>query len=145
MFWLRCVPETDTDVSIWGNKKTGQSTNGYSMLITADGYVQVHKWADGSQIWLNGQGTKLSGSIVSAFTDPKQTVTVQTSIEEVTIAGKATAEIRIKVNNSSVIVVQDSDTPFLNAGYIGLQGYATNNKTDSIRLLSARATDVLTL
>lgn len=145
MFWLRCVPESSTNVSVWGNKQTGENTNGYSMLITADGYVQVHKWADGAQIWLNGQGAKLTGQALSALADPKQTISLQTSIEEVSIAGKPTIEIRIKVNGSSVIVVQDSDTPFLNAGYIGLQGYATNNKIDSIRLLSAKATDALTL
>lgn len=145
MFWLRCVPENSTDVSIWGNKKTGQNTNGYSMLITADGYVQIHKWSDGAQIWLNGQGTKLSGQIAAMFNDPTATIQVKTSIEEVEVGGKSTIEFRISINGSSTIVVQDSDTPYLNAGYIGMQGYATNNKIDSIRLLSAKVTTELSL
>lgn len=145
MFWFRCIPETDTDVSIWGNKKTGQNTNGYSMLITVDGFVQIHKWADGAQIWLNGQGTQLSGEIVSQMNTPSATIKVKMSIEEVTIGGKPTIEFRVSVNDGPTIVVQDSDTPFLNAGYIGLQGFATNNKTDSIRLLSAKAYTDLSL
>ena len=145
MFWFRCVPETDTNVSIWGNKQTGQNTNGYSMLITVDGYVQIHKWADGAQIWLNGQGTQLTGEIVSKLNTPSAVMNVKMSIEEVTIGGKATIEFRVSVNGSPTVVVQDSDTPYLNAGYIGLQGFATNNKTDSIRLLSATASTDLTL
>ena len=145
MFWFRCVPETDTDVSIWGNKQTGQNTNGYSMLITCDGYVQIHKWADGAQIWLNGQGTKLPGQVVTLLSEPSETITVKMSIEEVVIGGKATIEFRVSVNGSPTVVVQDSDTPYLNAGYIGVQGFATNKKTDSIRLLSAKAYTTLTL
>lgn len=145
MFWFRCVPENDTDVSIWGNKKTGQGTNGYSMLITVDGFVQIHKWADGTQIWLNGQGTQLTGEIVSQMNNPSSVITVKMSIEEVVVGGKTTIEFRVSVNGCASIVVQDSDTPFLNAGYVGLQGFATNNKTDSIRLLSAKAYTELTL
>lgn len=145
MFWFRCIPETDTDVSIWGNKKTGQGTNGYSMLITVDGYVQIHKWADGAQIWLNGQGTRLTGETVAQMNNPSAVITVKMSIEEVVIGGKPTIEFRVSVNGCAPIVVQDSDTPYLNAGYIGLQGFATNNKTDSIRLLSAKAYTELTL
>lgn len=145
MFWFRCVPETDTDVSIWGNKQTGQKTNGYSMLITVDGFVQIHKWSDGAQIWLNGQGTQLTGQIVSLLNTPSAEINVKMSIEEVVIGGKATVEFRVSVNGCPTIVVQDSDTPFLNAGYIGLQGFATNNKTDSIRLLSASVSTDLTL
>jgi hypothetical protein len=72
-------------------------------------------------------------------------ITVKMSIEEVVIGGKKTIEFRVSVNGCSTIVVQDSDTPFLNAGYIGLQGFATNNRTDSIRILSARAYTELTL
>jgi len=141
MFWFRCVPETDTDVSIWGNKKTGQNTNGYSMLVTVDGFVQVHKWTDGAQIWLNGQGTKLPGQIASLFNDPNAEITVKMSIEEKPpIGGKPTIEFKISVNGCPPITVQDNDTPFLNAGYIGMQGFATNNKIDSIRLLSAKVT-----
>ena len=145
MFWFRCIPEEDTDVSIWGNKKTGQCTNGYSMLITVDGYVQIHKWSDGTQIWLNGQGTQLTGETVAKMNTPSEVITVKMSIEEITVAGKTAIEFRVSVNGCSTIVVQDSDTPFLNAGYIGLQGFATNNKTDSIRLLSAKAYTELTL
>ena len=145
MFWFRCVPETDTDVSIWGNKKTGQGTNGYSMLVTVDGFVQVHKWASGAQIWLNGQGTKLPGQIASLFNDPNAEITVKMSIEEKSIGGKSAIEFRISVNGCPTIVVQDTDTPFLNAGYIGMQGFATNNKVDSIRLLSAKVYTELTL
>ena len=145
MFWLRCVPENSTDVSIWGNKMTGQNTNGYSMLITFDGYVQIHKWNDGSQIWLNGQGTKLSGPIVAMLNDPNAVINVKMSIEEVEIGGKPTIEFRICVNDATTVVVQDSDTPYLNAGYIGMQGFATNNKVDSIRLLTATVTDTITL
>ncbi|MBQ2713001.1 MAG: hypothetical protein IJF71_06425 [Clostridia bacterium] len=145
MFWLRCVPESSTDVSIWGNKKTGQNTNGYSMLITFDGYVQIHKWNDGSQIWLNGQGTKLPGPVIALLNDANQTINVKMSIEEVEIGGKPSIEFRVCVNDTNIIVVQDSDTPYLNAGYIGMQGFATNNKVDSIRLLSATVTDTITL
>lgn len=145
MFWFRCIPEMDTDVSIWGNKKTGQKTNGYSMLITVDGFVQIHKWADGAQIWLNGQGTQLTGQIVSMMNTPSAEINVKMSIEEVVIGGKPTIEFRVSVNGCPTIVVQDSDTPFLNAGYIGVQGFATNNKTDSIRLLSVNASTDLTL
>ena len=145
MFWFRCVPENDTNVSIWGNKQTGQGTNGYSMLITVDGFVQIHKWADGAQIWLNGQGTQLTGEIVSQMNTPSAVITVKMSIEEITVAGKPTIEFRVSVNGSAPVVVQDSDTPFLNAGYIGLQGFATNNKVDAIRLLSARVYTELTL
>lgn len=145
MFWFRCVPEEDTDVSIWGNKKTGQCTNGYSMLITVDGYVQIHKWADGAQIWLNGQGTQLTGETVAQMNNPSAVITVKMSIEERVIGGKPAIEFRVSVNGCSTIVVQDSDTPYLNAGYIGLQGFATNNKIDSIRLLSAKAYTELTM
>lgn len=145
MFWLRCVPESSTNVSIWGNKKTGENTNGYSMLITFDGYVQVHKWSDGAEIWLNGQGTKLPGATSALMNDPAKTITLKNSIEEITLAGKSVIEIRIQVNDAPVVVVQDSDTPFVNPGYVGLQGYATNNKTDSIRLLTASASDQLSL
>lgn len=145
MFWFRCVPENDTDVSIWGNKKTGQNTNGYSMLITVDGFVQIHKWTDGAQIWLNGQGTQLSGEIVAQMNNPSAVITVKMSIEQVKIGGKDAIEFRVSVNGGQTIVVQDSDTPFLNAGYIGLQGFATNNKVDAIRLLSAEAYTELTL
>ena len=145
MFWFRCVPEEDSNVSIWGNKQTGQGTNGYSMLITVDGYVQIHKWADGAQIWLNGQGTQLTGEIVAQMNNPSAVITVKMSIEERVIGGKPTIEFRVSVNGCSTIVVQDSDTPYLNAGYIGLQGFATNNKTDSIRLLSAKAYTELTM
>ena len=145
MFWFRCVPVEDSNVSIWGNKQTGQGTNGYSMLITVDGYVQIHKWADGAQIWLNGQGTQLTGEIVAQMNNPSAVITVKMSIEERVIGGKPTIEFRVSVNGCSTIVVQDSDTPYLNAGYIGLQGFATNNKTDSIRLLSAKAYTELTM
>ena len=145
MFWFRCVPEETPDVSIWGNKKTGQCTNGYSMLITVDGYVQIHKWTDGAQIWLNGQGTQLTGEIVAQMNNPSAVITVKMSIEEIEIGGKKAIEFRVSVNGCSTIVVQDTDTPYLNAGYIGLQGFATNNKTDSIRLLSAKAYTELTL
>ena len=72
-------------------------------------------------------------------------ITVKMSIEERVIGGKPTIEFRVSVNGCSTIVVQDSDTPYLNAGYIGLQGFATNNKTDSIRLLSAKAYTELTM
>ena len=74
MFWFRCVPEESTNVSIWGNKETREMTNGYSMLVTVDGYVQIHKWADGAQIWLNGQGTKLPGTELAKFSNPQETV-----------------------------------------------------------------------
>jgi len=145
MFWLRCVPETSTDVSIWGNKKTGQNTNGYSMLITFDGYVQIHKWNDGAQIWLNGQGKKLSGPVIALLNNPNAELNVKMSIQEVEIGGKPTIQFRVCVNDVDSIVVQDNDTPYLNAGYIGIQGFATNNKVDSIRLLSATVTDEITL
>ena len=67
------------------------------------------------------------------------------SIEEKSIGGKSAIEFRISVNGCPTIVVQDTDTPFLNAGYIGMQGFATNNKVDSIRLLSAKVYTELTL
>lgn len=145
MFWLRCVPQSSTNVSIWGNKQTRENTNGYSVLITNDGYVQIHKWSDFSQIWLNGQGAKLPGTVAALFNDPSKDINLKMSIEDKVVAGKRTIEIRVKVGDFSIPVVQDSDTPFVNAGYIGLQGYATANKVDSIKLTAAKATTTLTL
>ena len=77
--------------------------------------------------------------------DPNAVINVKMSIEEVEIGGKPTIEFRICVNDATTVVVQDSDTPYLNAGYIGMQGFATNNKVDSIRLLTATVTDTITL
>ena len=145
MFWFRCVPEKDTDVSIWGNKKTRQNTNGYSMLVTAGGYVQVHKWADGAQIWLNGQGTKLPGTVAAKFSDPKASISLKMSIAQVTVAGEPVIEFRIQVDESNKIIVQDTDTPFLNAGYTGVQGYAIGNGTSAVKFNSAVAKKQITL
>ena len=145
MFWFRCVPEESTNVSIWGNKETREMTNGYSMLVTVDGYVQIHKWADGAQIWLNGQGTKLPGTELAKFSNPQETVSLKMSIEEIDLAGESAIEFRIQVGSSTTIVVQDTDTPFVNAGYTGLQGYAIGNGTSAITLLSASASSDLTL
>lgn len=145
MFWFRCVPEESPNVSIWGNKQTREMTNGYSMLVTVDGYVQIHKWADGAQIWLNGQGSKLPGTEFSKFSDPKQTITLKMSIEEIDLAGQPAIEFRVKFGDATTIVVQDTDTPFVNAGYTGVQGYAIANGTSALTLKSAVARAELTL
>ncbi|MGN0565548.1 MAG: hypothetical protein ACI4IU_02525 [Candidatus Limousia pullorum] len=138
MFWLRCVPEKTTNVSIWGNKKTKENTNGYSVLIDSAGNVQLHKWSDGAQIWLNGEGTQLPGTVKAAMKDPKADITLKASIEQITVSGRTVVEFRISVNGSDTIIVQDTDkTVFTNAGYTGMQGYGINNGVCSIKLKSA--------
>lgn len=141
MFWLRCVPEKSTDVSIWGNKKTGENTNGYSVLITNTGYVQFHKWSDFAQIWLNGQGTKVSGETLSALGNANATLRVELTIEEIEQGGNPAVFMQIKIGET-IVSVTDTDTPYTSAGYIGLQGFATNNKTDAIKVNSATVTPI---
>ncbi len=146
MFWFRCVPERSDNVSIWGNKKTNENSNSYSVLITPDGTVQFHKWAGRTQIYLNGTGTKLPGSVTAQLQDGKAVNTVKMSIENITQAGRDAVELRFQLNNGEVLSVQDTDkTVFLNAGYVGVQGYAINNGTSSVRLLSATAKQEITL
>ncbi len=141
MFWLRCVPEKSQNVSIWGNKKTRENTNGYSVLITNTGYVQFHKWSDFSQIWLNGQGTKVSGDVLSALADSKSTVKAEISIEEIQMGGKPAVNLKIKIG-SVTVQVTDTDNPFTNPGYIGLQGYSINDASSEILLRSAVVTPI---
>ena len=146
MFWFRCVPEESTNVSIWGNKLTKENTNGYSMLIDPSGYVQIHKWSDGAQIWLNGSGTQLPGTVRSAMQDPNADITVKMSIESISAGGRQAVEFRVQVNDATTIIVQDTDTTvFTNAGYTGVQGYGINNGVSSIRLKSAVAKSTITL
>lgn len=141
MFWLRCVPEKSTNVSIWGNKKTRENTNGYSVLITNTGYIQFHKWSDFSQIWLNGQGTKVSGAVLGAMTDPNAKIQAELSIEEIVQGGKPAVLLRIKIG-SVTVQVTDTDHPFTNAGYIGLQGYSINDNASETKIISATATPI---
>ena len=146
MFWFRCVPERSDNVSIWGNKKTNENSNSYSVLITPDGTVQFHKWAGRTQIYLNGTGTKLPGSVTAQLQDSKAVNTVKMSIANITQASRDAVELRFQLNNGEVLSVQDTDkTVFLNAGYVGVQGYAINNGTSSVRLLSATAKQEITL
>ena len=145
MFWFKCVPEESTNVSVWGNKSTRENTNGYSMVITNTGFVQVHKWSDFSQIWLNGQGDKLPGATIAKFSNPSETIKVKMSMEQISQGGKDAIEFRIKVGDATTIVVQDTDTPFLNAGYTGVQGFAQGGGNCSIRLTKALAKSELTL
>lgn len=146
MFWFRCVPEETYNVSAWGNKQTKESTNTYSVLVDPSGVVQFHKWAGTTQIYLNGVGQKLPGAAVAPLQDSQAVNTVKMSIETIEQGGRPVVELRFQLNDSDILVAQDTDTAvFSNAGYIGLQGFATNNGNSSIRLLTAVAKQEITL
>ena len=145
MFWFKCVPEESTNVSVWGNKSTRENSNGYSLVITVDGFVQIHKWSDFAQIWLNGQGTKLPGATIAKFSNPSESIKVKMSMEQVSVGGNDAMEFRVKVGDAATVVVTDTDTPFLNAGYAGVQGYAIGGGNCSIRINSAVAKAELSL
>lgn len=138
MFWFKCMPESSTNVSVWGNKSTRENSNGYSVLITCDGYIQIHKWADFSQIWLNGQGKKLPGSVMNKFSNPSETITLEMEMYQETVGGKDVMTFWVSIGGTE-ITVQDTDTPFLNAGYAGVQGYAIGGGNCAITIKNAEA------
>ena len=146
MFWFRCVPEKTSNVSIWGNKQTQEGSNGYSVLIEPTGVVQFHKWVGTTQIYMNGVGDKLPPAVAAPLQDSKAVNSVKMAIETISQGGREVVQLSFKLNDGQVLVVQDTDNEiFVNAGYIGLQGFATNNGTSSIRLLTAVAKQEITL
>ena len=57
------------------------------------------------------------------------------------MGGKPAVNLKIKIG-SITVQVTDTDNPFTNPGYIGLQGYSINDASSEILLRSAVVTPI---